>query len=122
MKFHHVKQRMGKWEKQRDQNSGDGQQKSGRTMCHVPLQESIDNFFLKFFLSNPSHDLTKFLPVPVHMGRVPVCVHGSAARSFWSFLVLQVVGVLSMLPFPDVILSLSRFGCAQPRTAPEGWL
>lgn len=73
-------------------------------------------------MSNPSHDLTKFIPVPLHVGHVPVGVHGNAVCSFWSFLVLEVVGVISMFPFPDVILPLSHFGCAQPRTTPEGWL
>lgn len=66
VKFHRVKQRMGKWGEQRDQNSGLGN-KSERTICHVPLQGSVG-----IFLSNPSHVLTKFMPVPLHVGHVPV--------------------------------------------------
>lgn len=66
VKFHRVKQRMGKWEEQRDQNSGLGN-KSERTICHVPLQGSVG-----IFLSNPSHVLTKFMPVPLHVGHDPV--------------------------------------------------
>lgn len=40
-----------------------------------------------FFSSNPSHDLTKFMSVPLHVVHVPIYVHGGAAAFFffWAF-------------------------------------